>query len=311
MAIYVSGSLAFDRIMNFSGRFSDHILPDKIHTLNVSFFVENLEEKRGGCAGNIAYSLALLGKKPVILASAGKDFDNYAKVLEDFGLPLTGIRRVEDKFTAAAYINTDTVNNQITAFCASAMLEPCRYDFEISDTVNALGIISPGNMQDMSSLAKKYKQDQVRYVYDPGQQIPVLSKDELLEGIQGSFALVSNDYELEMIRKVTGRSKAEIIEMTECLITTYGERGSFVQARGEDKDGVHISAAPVTKVLDPTGAGDAYRSGLIMGLDDGLSFAESAKLGATCASFCVEQYGTQEHTFTRDEFMARHNQAFA
>ena len=311
MAIYVSGSLAFDRIMNFSGRFSDHILADKIHTLNVSFFVENLEEKRGGCAGNIAYNLALLGKKPIILASAGKDFDNYAGVLKGFGLSLAGIRRVDDKFTAAAYINTDTVNNQITAFCASAMLEPCRYDFKISDPNNSLAIISPGNMQDMSSLTKKYKQDQVRYVYDPGQQIPVVTKEELLEGIQGSLALVTNDYELEMIRKITERSKSEILEMTNCLITTYGERGSFVQARAEDKGGVHIAAVPVEKVLDPTGAGDAYRSGLIKGLDDGMSFSESAKIGATCASFCVEQYGTQEHTFTMDEFMARHNQVFA
>lgn len=311
MAIYVSGSLAFDRIMNFSGRFSDHILSDKIHTLNVSFFVENLEEKRGGCAGNIAYNLALLGKRPIILASAGKDFGNYAAVLENFGLSLAGIRRVDEKFTAAAYINTDTMNNQITAFCASAMLEPCRYDFKIADPKASLAIISPGNMQDMSSLAKKYKQEQVRYVYDPGQQIPVLSKEELLDGIQGSLALVTNDYELEMIRKATGRGKSEILEMTRCLITTYGERGSFVQALKEDKGGVHISAVPVAKVLDPTGAGDAYRSGLVKGLDDGLSFVESAKLGATCASFCVEKYGTQEHAFTMEEFQARHDQVFA
>ena len=311
MAIYISGSLAFDRIMNFAGKFSDSILPDKIHNLNVSFFVENLEEKRGGCAGNIAYSMGLLGKKPIVLSAAGKDFDNYAKVLADLSLPLDGIRIVENKFTASCYINTDQMNNQITAFCASAMLEECDYKFDKLDSKQDLAIVSPGNFDDMRKLSKQYTDAKVRYIYDPGQQIPVIQKDALLEGISGSYIVTSNDYEFEMICKATGKTKAEIFELANCVITTLGEHGSRIQDKDQYKTAVQVKAASVGTVLDPTGAGDAYRSGLLYGLDEGLSLVEAAQIGSTCAAYCIENYGTQEHSFTLAEFWKRHKASFA
>lgn len=311
MAIYISGSLAFDRIMNFAGKFSDSILPDKIHNLNVSFFVENLEEQRGGCAGNIAYTMALLNKKPIILSAAGKDFDSYASTLTRLGLSLEGIHMAADKFTAAAYINTDQVNNQITAFCASALLEECSYEFKNIDIKKDIAIVSPGNTEDMRKLSKKYTDEKIRYIYDPGQQIPVIKKDDLLNCISGAYILVSNDYELEMICNTTGKSKAEILDMSNCIITTLGEKGSRIQDKGQYRNEVQISTVTVSKVVDPTGAGDAYRSGLIYGIDEGLTLAESAQIGSTCAAYCIEKYGTQGHSFTHEEFWKRHKNTFA
>ncbi|SHN54488.1 PfkB family carbohydrate kinase [Desulfovibrio litoralis] len=310
MAIYVSGSLAFDRIMNFKGLFSDSILPDKIHNMNISFFVENLEEKRGGCAGNIAYSLALLGKSPIVLSAAGKDFDSYAKVMINLGLSLKGIKRVDNKFTAAAYINTDTHNNQLTAFCASALLEPCDHSFQQLDASKDLAVISPGNMEDMRTLVRKYAEAKVAYIYDPGQQIPVLSADELLDGVANSKILVSNDYELEMICKSTQKTKAELLSLGNCIITTLGENGSVIQDKKDYQTPLAVKAVPVSQVVDPTGAGDAFRSGLLFGLSEKTSIQKAAAFGATCAAYCVECAGTQEHVFTLKEFQQRYEKAF-
>lgn len=306
MSIYVSGSLAYDRIMNFPGKFSDHILPDKIHILNVCFLIDRLEEKRGGTAGNIAYSLALLGEKPVILSSVGKDFDRYEQVLRDLGLPLSGIRRCEDMFTAGAYITTDQTDNQITGFNPAAMTIPCGYTFAEATPADDIAIVSPGNLDDMIALPALYREKGIRYIFDPGQQITALTGEKMLEAITGAHMLVTNDYELELIMKSTGRTKAELLERTGHIITTLGENGSRI----DNGAPVMVPAAKAARVLDPTGAGDAYRAGLLKGLVDGLDVVQAARLGATCASFCVEEYGTQEHTFTPEAFRARHQATF-
>jgi len=307
MNIFISGSLAYDRIMDFPGKFEDHILPEKIHILNVSFEVNGLTERFGGTAGNIAYSLALLGERPTILASAGKDFDQYEAWLRDHDLPLDGIRIIDEEFTAGAYITTDRVDNQITGFNPGAMKYPSLYTLDKADPKKTLGIISPGNIEDMLVYSRQYKKFNIPYIFDPGQQIPVLPHAHLAEIITGSEILISNDYELEMIVKATDLEKNQILEHARALITTLGEEGSIVYTR---KDEEEIPAVKAERVSDPTGAGDAFRSGLLKGLVTGKDLAVSAALGATCASFAIEIQGTQAHRFSTEQFRERYEKHF-
>ncbi|MDD3580571.1 MAG: carbohydrate kinase family protein [Desulfobacca sp.] len=308
MQIFISGSLAYDRIMDFPGKFADHILPDKIHILNVCFMVNGLIEKFGGTAGNIAYNLALLGERPVILATAGQDFDRYEGRLRQLELPLTGIRRIPEEFTAGAYITTDQSDNQITGFNPGAMKYPSQFQFDGIDPLTALAIVAPGNLEDMLIYTQSYKAHKLRYIFDPGQSLPQWSKEQLEDMISGSSLLISNDYELEMIMKVTGRSKADLLRLTGAIITTQGEKGSLITTRAQE---VQIPAAQADRVIDPTGAGDAYRAGLIKGLVLGQSLTAAARLGACCASYAVEYHGTQEHHFTLEDFWARHRANFS
>lgn len=308
MAIYISGSLAYDRIMTFQGNFRDHILLDKLHMINVSFMVNSMEERKGGCAGNIAHSLALLGEKPIIVASAGRDFQPYATSLADDGLPLDGVRIVDDVYTALCYITTDLDSNQITGFYAGAMAYPADYGFPRLDAETDIGIVSPGNVEDMRRLPEFYRKNGVPYIYDPGQQLPVLSGDDLLSAIQGSFACITNDYELNMICRQTGMSEDELLGRTLWLVTTLGAQGAHI--RGADGTDITIPAAPAAKVVDPTGAGDAQRAGLLKGLAMGLPLPEAAKLGAVSASYAIEVLGTQEHRYAPEDFRARYEAAY-
>ncbi|MBE6442024.1 MAG: carbohydrate kinase family protein [Desulfovibrio desulfuricans] len=308
MSIYISGSLAFDRIMTFPGNFQDHILMDKLHMINVSFMVDGMDERRGGCAGNIAWSLALLGEKPVIVSAAGRDFGPYAEALRARGLPLEGIRRAENIFTALCYITTDLNSNQITGFYPGAMGLAADYAFPGLDAETDMAIVSPGNVDDMRRLPAFYREKGVPYIFDPGQQLPVLSGEDLLAAIEGSFACITNDYELNMICRATGKSEEELVGRTLWLVTTLGADGAVV--RGADGTEERIPAVPVMKVVDPTGAGDAHRAGLLKGLMHGLPMPEAAKLGAVSASFCLEKMGTQEHNYTPEIFAQRYAQTF-
>lgn len=211
MAIYVSGSLAFDRIMTFGGNLQDHVLMDKLHMLSVSFMVDSMDERRGGCAGNIAYTLALLGEKPIVVSAAGRDFTGYAAAWEKLGLSLEGIRRDSDVFTALCYITTDQNNNQITGFYPGAMSQPATYTFPNLDPAKDWAIVSPGSVDDMRRLPGFFREKGVRYIFDPGQQLPVLSGDDLCDAIRGSYACVTNDYELGMVCKKTGKSEEELV----------------------------------------------------------------------------------------------------
>lgn len=305
--IYVSGSLAYDRIMDFPGKFSDHILPEKIHILNVSFAVNGLAEKFGGTAGNIAYSLSLLEEKPLILAAAGKDFDRYEAWMQENHIPTTGIRIIPEEFTAGAYITTDLSDNQITGFNPGAMKHESEYPIDTTPGHNALGIISPGCVGDMISYSRRFKELGIPVICDPGQQIPVLSGEVLTEMLTGAKILVSNDYELEMIQKSTKLSKNEILSKTGALITTLGEEGSLVW---DGHTETRIPVVPPENVVDPTGAGDAYRAGLIKGLIMGKSLVEAARMGATSASYCVAYHGTQEHRFTITDFWNKYHRHF-
>jgi adenosine kinase len=307
MQIFISGSLAYDRIMDFSGKFSDHILPDKIHRLNVSFIVNGLSERFGGTAGNIAYNLALLDEIPVIVATAGKDFDRYASWLKENGLPVGGIRIIPEEFTAGAYITTDMTDNQITGFNPGAMGHPSLYGFDGVAKDKALAIISPGCIEDMNVYSREFKTLGIPHIFDPGQSIPALSGEQITEMITGARMLISNDYELELIQQKTGLDRAGILGRTPVLVTTLGEKGSrVITPDGE----IQIPVATADQVADPTGAGDAYRAGLIKGMVTGKPLEEAARMGAVCASFAVARRGTQEHSFTLEAFRKRYQQTF-
>jgi adenosine kinase len=307
MNIYVSGSLAYDRIMDFPGRFSDHILPDKIHILNVCFTVNGMVEKFGGTAGNIAYSLSLLRERPLILATIGKDYQVYFDWLEKNRIPADGIKIIREEFTAGAYITTDKSDNQITGFNPGAMKHPSEYSFDKTASAESIILIAPGNLQDMAVYADACRKKGIRYICDPGQSLTAWEGQALSEWINGSMALISNDYELELIMKMTGRDKKGLLKLTGMIITTLGEKGSVISTSECD---LNIPIAKVGEVVDPTGAGDAYRSGLLKGFAMGRNIVTAARMGAVAAAYAIEKYGTQEHHYSYEDFVARYRDNF-
>ncbi len=307
MHIYISGSLAYDRIMDFPDKFANHILPEKIHILNVCFLVQGLKERFGGTAGNIAYSLSLLNEQPTILAPVGNDFDRYTRWLKDCGISLAGIQHIQEVPTASAYITTDQADNQITAFNPAAMNFSTHQSFDDFKTEQSLAIVSPGNLEDMQEYPKKYKELSLPYILDPGQNIPAFSGQQLKEMISGAYALIANDYELNLIMESTHEDKNGLLKLTSLIITTLGEQGSIVT--DNDKE-THIPTAKVANPVDPTGAGDAFRAGFIKGISMAKDNVQAAQIGSVCASFCVERLGTQEHSFTEEEFWQRYNENF-
>lgn len=307
MRILVSGSLAYDRIMSFPGSFADHILPDKIHILNVCFVLDGLEVKFGGTAGNIAYSLKLLGEEPTILGCAGKDFAAYEGWLRHCGLSLEGIRKINGEFTAGAYITTDLADNQITGFNPGAMKYRAEYPIEGCNPSDTLAIVAPGNLDDMRDYPRLCKAHKIPCIVDPGQNITALSGDDLTEMLTGAAYLISNDYELQLIENATKLSLADIRARAGVVITTLGENGSIIRQGNKE---THIPPCPVADVQDPTGAGDAFRAGLIKGLTLGRTPGEAAKIGSVAAAYAVEKHGTQEHHYTWSEFAARYAASF-
>jgi adenosine kinase len=306
MKIYISGSLAYDRIMDFPGKFADHILPDKLHILNVCFTVNGMVEKFGGTAGNVAYSLGLLGERPVVVATIGKDYRTYFSWLEKNGIPVEGIRIIEEEFTAGAYITTDRADNQITGFNPGAMKHRAGFALEKEDG-GSVCLIAPGNLADMIGYAEECREKGIPYVCDPGQSLTQWDGRDLKEWIRGAIMLITNDYELELVMKMTGEDKKGLLSLTGTLITTLGETGSLLSTAGSE---LRISAAAVQSVIDPTGAGDAYRSGLLKGIAEGRDVVTAAKMGTIAAAYAVEQYGTQEHFFSYDDFIRRYRENF-
>ena len=305
--IIVSGSLAYDRIMDFPGHFSDHILPEKIHVLNVCFQVNGLKEKFGGTAGNIAYALTLMGERPGIAATIGRDYHRYFDWLAQNGIATEYIKIIEDEFTAGAYITTDQADNQITGFNPGAMKRSSSLDFERLHPGQTLVIVSPGNLEDMIRYPRACKARGIDYIFDPGQSLPMLDPKDLVESIEGCRILISNDYELDLIMSKTGLDRAALLNRAGAIIVTLGELGSKIFRREGE---ISIPAVEPRAVQDPTGAGDSYRGGLISGLVRGKDIEQSARMGSVCASFAVECYGTQEYRFSLEEFNARLSRCF-
>lgn len=307
MTILLSGSLAFDYIMNFPGYFEDHILPDKIHMLNVSFLVESLDRQRGGVAGNIAYNLGLLRQQCRVVGAAGIDFDEYASELEELGIDMSGIWTVADQVTASAFITTDRADNQITGFFPGAMARAGEQS--ILDWIEGveIAVVSPTAPEAMELHVRELRETGTPYLYDPGQQIIALSPSALREGVEGARILAANDYELAMIEEKTGLSRDEIIASVPTVVDTLGDLGSTIYDGGE----VHnIPSVPAWSVVDPTGAGDGYRAGLLAGYCNGLPWEVSGRVAATAATYVVEQKGTQAHDYSVEEFCERFAEAF-
>jgi adenosine kinase len=299
--------MAYDRIMDFPGKFSDYILPDKIHVLNVCFNVNGLQEKFGGTAGNVAYSLSLLGEAPVIIATIGKDYATYFEWLRQNNLSEEGIRIIQDEFTAGAYITTDKSDNQITGFNPGAMKQATDFDLSAADPRDSIMLIAPGNLQDMTGYASVCRDRGIPYICDPGQSLTLWTGDRMKDWIRGSLLLISNDYEFEIIMKITGMIKSEILGLTGMIITTLGDKGALISTKGSD---IEVPAAKAHDIMDPTGAGDAFRAGLLRGLSKQRSIEEAVRMGAVAAAYAVEKYGTQEHAYTFEEFASRFRENF-
>lgn len=304
--LLVSGSIAYDRIMNFPGKFKDHILPDMIHILNVCFVISELKEGFGGTAGNIAYNLALLGEKPKVLGVAGEDFGKYEKWLHESKVDISLVKVSKKELTAGAYIVTDQDDNQITAFYPGPKNK--KY-YEIARKIkNArLAIISPDDTERMVNYAKIYKANKVPYIFDPGQQTTALTATELKQAINGSYCLIGNDYEIQLILNKLKIKQEKLESMTDILVITKGGKGSEFYFNGKL---TKVPSAKPKNTSDPTGAGDAFRAGLIKGLLEGWSLEKIGRLAGTVAVYTVEKYGTQTHNFTRTSLTKRFRDNF-
>ena len=306
MAIVVTGSIAFDYLMSFPGRFTEHFLPEHMSRVSLSFLVDSMDKRRGGCAPNIAYTLALLGETPRLMATAGQDFDDYRRWLEAAGVDTSLVAQVTDKFTASFFCSTDVEGNQIASFYTGAMANAAELSFRtVADC--EVAIISPNDPAAMIQYAEECRTLQIPYIWDPGQQCARMSGDELSQGIGGAALVMCNDYELELIRQKTELGEAEILERAGGLVVTKGENGCSVLIGGQQAD---VAAVPPLRIVDPTGVGDAFRGGFLKGMARGADPVVSARLGAVAAAYALEHLGGQSHSYTWEEFMERFSVSF-
>jgi adenosine kinase len=306
MAVLICGSVAYDNIMVFKDRFKNHILPDKVHSLSVSFLVPEMRKEFGGCAGNIAYNLKLLGGEPIPMATVGRDFGRYGKWMERWNIPRRHVTIVDDEFTAQAFITTDLDDNQITAFHPGAM--SFSHLNEVSDAENiSIGIVSPDGRDGMIKHAEQFVEAGIPFIFDPSQGLPMFDGDDLKRFIEQASWVTVNDYEWELITSRTGLSKEEVGEQVKALIVTKGGEGSDIFADGKS---YAIPAARPAQNADPTGCGDAHRAGLLLGLTSGYDWETTGRLASLMGAIKIESHGTQNHFFERDEFDARYEEAF-
>ena len=307
MTTLVCGSLAYDTIMVFPDQFKNHILPDQIHILNVAFMVPEMRREYGGTGGNIAYNLKLLGEDPRIMATVGHDFGPYASRLDELGLSPRHVRRLEDQFTAQAFITTDMDDNQITAFHPGAMAHA--HLNRVADAEGTtLGIVSPDGRQGMIDHAHDFAAAGIRYVFDPGQGLPMFSGVELLDLMAGASALTVNDYEARVVEQKTGKDVAAIAGTMDAVVVTRGAEGSSIYAAGRRFD---VPAVKPEGLVDPTGCGDAYRSGLLYGMARDWAWEKSARLATVMGSIKIAHRGGQNHRPTREVIARRFREAFA
>ncbi|MBU1119198.1 carbohydrate kinase family protein [Patescibacteria group bacterium] len=306
--ILVTGSLAHDYIMNFPDSFKNHIMPEKIHILSVSFVADTLNKQQGGTAGNIAYTLKLLGEEPLIFSTVGNDFDQYESWLKKKKIDTTHIKHYEKELTASCHIVTDKDDNQISAFHGGAMFKNDISLKPILDTEDiGMAIVSPNGKDGMLRYVYELSETTIPFIFDPGQNIPLFSKDELKECIARSTMLIVNDYELALIEKGSGYTLETLKNMLEYVIVTLGKKGSIIH---DKNNSIRIPPAKPENTSDPTGAGDAFRAGLIKGLINNTGLETAGKIGSVSSVYTVEKYGTQTHAFTMKEFNKRFKDNF-
>jgi adenosine kinase len=298
LKIAVSGSLAYDQIMNFPGCFGDHILPDQIHNLNVSFFLGGLKTSFGGTAGNIAYNLSLLGVKPTIFGVVGGDFSSYETWLKKRKIDLSRVKKMTGEKTAAAYIITDRKDNQITAFYPGPLPKNYVRPLVAGFKNIAWAIIAPDDKARMLDYAAMYQQKKIPYIFDPGQALIAFSSAELKKALSGAQILIGNDYEIKLTQNKLGIDLKTLIKTVEILVITKGGEGSEIYQRGDKVKKIIVPAARPKNTCDPTGAGDAYRAGFIKGLLSGGDLKTCGRLAGLVAVYTVEKFGTQTHSFT-------------
>ncbi|MGA8261090.1 MAG: carbohydrate kinase family protein [Arenicellales bacterium] len=306
MPVLICGSFAYDTIMVFEDRFKNHILPDQVHILNVCFIVPGMRREFGGCAGNIAYNLKLLGGDPLPMGTVGDDFDSYAGWLDKHGIDRTHVTPVFGTYTAQAYITTDMDDNQITAFHPGAMNEAHRNRVDGVEGVD-LGILAPDGRRAMIEHAAQYADRGIPFIFDPGQGLPMFGKEELDAFIERAAYITLNDYESRLLQERTGRDIKEVASEVEALIVTRGGEGSRIYAGGLTLD---IPPAKVEEVVDPTGCGDAYRAGLLYGLSRGLDWETTGRIASLAGGIKIERHGTQNHSFTPEDFARRYQESF-
>jgi adenosine kinase len=316
--IVVTGSVAFDYLMTFPGKFLDVVVPDRMHRLSVSFLVDTMRRVRGGVAPNIAYGLALFGLRPVIMATAGVDALDYARWLADEGVDTSELHISDDLFTASFFVSTDQVQNQIATFYTGAMARAVQLSFRaFGPGTVSLAVIAPNAPEAMIKYAEECRTLHIPFVFDPSQQVARLSAPEILSGLEGAAILIANDYEFGVIEKKTGLSEAQVLERVPVLIVTRGEEGATIALRGGAHDAQNVPVThriPPAKLhgaaIDPTGVGDAFRAGLLAGRQRGLSWEVAGRVGSVAAVFALETVGAQPKRYTMADFLERYRENY-
>ncbi|MBM3203050.1 carbohydrate kinase family protein [Candidatus Woesearchaeota archaeon] len=306
MTALICGSVAYDTIMVFPDSFKNHILPEQVHILNVSFLVPELRREYGGCAGNIAYNLKLLGKEPLIMATVGKDFGPYGDWMSYCGLNQAYVKILDDNYTAQAYITTDQDDNQITAFHPGAMSFSHLNDIPADQGIR-FGMVSPDGKAGMVQHARQFVEAGIPFIFDPGQGMPMFDGEELLDFIDKATWITVNDYEARLMQDRTGLSADQIAARVDALIITRGGEGSQIHAQGKCHEIPPVSTA---EAVDPTGCGDAYRAGLLFGMLEQLDWPTTGRIASLMGSLKIETYGTQNHSFEQDSFRRKFHTHF-
>jgi adenosine kinase len=306
MSTLICGSVAYDTIMVFQDRFKNHILPDQIHILNVSFLVPDMRREFGGCAGNIAYSLKMLGGEPLVMATVGEDFGLYASRLDALGIARTHVREVPDSYTAQAFITTDLDDNQITAFHPGAMMQS--HLNHVGDAKGVkVGIVAPDGRDGMIQHAEEFAEGGVPFIFDPGQGLPMFDGADLLRFIDQAAYVTVNDYEAKLVQERTGESVESLARKVKAFVVTRGAEGSLVLENGRRHE---IPAVKPEAVVDPTGCGDAYRAGLLYGIVNGLDWQATGRIASLIGALKIARRGAQNHRFTRADLEAKYRENF-
>lgn len=308
MAIVCTGSVAFDYLMTFPGYFKDHFIADKLDSISLSFLVDTLVRQPGGIAPNIAYNLALLGEKPMVMATVGEDIGEYRAWLESNGIDTTFMKVIKGKYTASFFANTDQSNAQIASFYTGAMANACELSIGMVGKEKAeLVVISANDPCAMSQYVKECRELDIPYLYDPSQQLVRMDREDIRQGVLGAQSVFVNDYEFELLQKHTGLKPNEIFSVVKFMVVTRGNDGASIYSNGQE---YRVGVVPPTQILDPTGVGDAFRGGFLKGYRMGLPWQTCGEMGALAATYCLEQRGTQNHRYTRQEFVSRFRQFF-